>query len=152
MKFRYLFVGIYLTTTILALAGCVEDGADSGSTGTVSSIDSRTEDSANGVDSGDEENQIQSGILTAGDIDDNLNFYAFMNHINSILQVDVNQVFPNIDLVDRITIQVVDVNGEGVSNARLKILDNTSSILFEALTTTGGIFYFFPTIDGIVNE
>ena len=157
MTTRYLFIGLCLLA--FTIFGCNGNDSEDITTLEVSSDyltggEGITSDSISDSGSGsnsEDGNGIQSGMLTAGDIDDNLNFDAFQNHIDSVLQSDVDQVFPSINITDRITIRITDVNGEGVSNARLRILDNASVILFESYSNTDGVFYLFPTLDIGIN-
>jgi len=91
--------------------------------------------------------------LTAGDVDDNLNFDHYLSYINHTLNnsdgVNPNSVLPELDLKDRITIRVIDSSGIGVSNAMVNIAVNGSdSNLISSRAGTDGIFRFFPTQDG----
>lgn len=102
--------------------------------------------SGTGAGSGD---GTQAGTLTAGDIDDNLNFTAFENYISTVLQADTNHIFPDFHLTDRVIIRVVDMNGDGVANAQLSFSDTLASPLFETTANSNGDYYLFPTLDPI---
>lgn len=154
MNIQFLLKGLCLCLFSLLLVGCFN--GDSAAATTTSDAKGEPSDSE-GVGAGDagdskDSQVIQSGILTAGDIDDNLNFDAFLKQLNSILQADSEKVFPNISVADRITIKVSDAAGVGVSNARVAILDSEAVTLYQAFTNTEGRFYFFPNLDGIVAD
>lgn len=84
-----------------------------------------------------------SGTLTAGDIDDNLNFAAFQRYVNRHGQ---DPSLPSIDMSDRVTLHIVNDAGRGVSNARI------SSQKLDSYTGTDGRFYLFPQFDGITGS
>jgi len=91
----------------------------------------------------------QSGVLTAGDIDDNLNFAAFQNYLNNMLQADTNQTLPNVALSSRVTLKVVDATGAGVANAQVSLsTSEPNASQFEGVAGAEGVFYFFPQYDG----
>ncbi len=89
-----------------------------------------------------------AGTLTAGDIDDNLNFDAFQSYAN--LQTANDRSLPLVDMKDRVTIRIVDSAGKGISNARVSvgsIQDSRPQI--NTYAGTDGQFYLFPNFDGI---
>ncbi|MBE9563118.1 MAG: VWA domain-containing protein [Proteobacteria bacterium] len=81
-----------------------------------------------------------AGTLTAGDIDDNLNFTAFQNYLNR----QQDNSLPFATMFDRVLLNIVDKDGKGMSNARVR-LDNKLNMY----TGTDGRFYLFPKFDGI---
>jgi hypothetical protein len=92
---------------------------------------------------------IQSGTLTAGDIDDNLNFAAFQRYLNSMLQADSGRVLPTVPVADRVTLRIVDREGRGVANAGVSILaGDAAPPLLESVAGADGVFRFFPGYDG----
>lgn len=92
---------------------------------------------------------IQSGILTAGDIDDNLNFAAFQRYLNSMLQSDSGRVLPTVLLADRVTLRIVDREGRGVANGGVSIFaGDAATPLLESVAGADGVFRFFPKYDG----
>jgi len=93
----------------------------------------------------EETNHLQSGTLTAGSLDDNLNFTAFQDYLNQQLQANHATILPIINLSDRITLHVIDENGQGVGNAQVQITPPQSqSATTVGLTATNGDFYLFP--------
>ena len=91
----------------------------------------------------------QSGILTAGDIDDNLNFAAYLKYQSSMLQADTSQTLPSVPLGNRVTVRVLDDSSKGVANARVKVFTDTNAApIFEGTAGADGHFRFFPTLDG----
>lgn len=93
---------------------------------------------------------IQSGVLTAGDIDDNLNFLAFQHYLSSMFQSDSSQVLPNVSLAGRVTVKILDTQGQGVANARVSLFTGAStSPALEASAGADGVFHFFPHYDGL---
>jgi len=93
-----------------------------------------------------------SGTLTAGGIDDNLNFAAFQGYLNRQQQDD--RSLPIIDMSDRVTLSIVDDAGKGVSNASLRVLNSPidSAPLIDTYVGTDGRFYLFPKFDGVTNS
>ncbi|MDM8561169.1 vWA domain-containing protein [Candidatus Parabeggiatoa sp. HSG14] len=92
-----------------------------------------------------------SGTLTAGDIDDNLNFAAFQRYQN---RQQGDRYLPFVDMSDRVTLHIVDSEGQGVSNARVGVLNSPidSAPVIETYAGTDGRFYLFPEFDGITNS
>lgn len=89
------------------------------------------------------------GILTAGDIDDNLNFDAFQTYLNSASQADSSQVLPAVTINDRVEIHVTDDSGAGAANARVTITAQGSPApLIDGYCNSEGVFHFFPALDG----
>ena len=92
---------------------------------------------------------IQSGTLTAGDIDDNFNFAAFQRYLNMMLQSDSGRVLPPVPVADRVTLRIVDSEGRGVANAGVSIfVGDAASPLLESVAGANGVFRFFPKYDG----
>jgi len=95
---------------------------------------------------------IQSGTLTAGDIDDNLNFTAFQQYLNKQLQADKAQILPSFGVANRVTLQIVDTAGRGVSHARVRISDtNMTKRFLETVAGSDGRCHLFPAFDGLNN-
>ncbi len=67
------------------------------------------------------EGGLQSGTLTAGSFDDNLNLDAFRKFISGLLQADASGELPKLTLGDRAIITVLDEAGEPVGNARVVV-------------------------------
>lgn len=154
---RVLVFIVFLCLTQLAITACGgsagsggSDGTDAigagggGGTGDESAASGGDSSSSGGADTG---GGYQAGTLTAGDIDDNLNYTAFQNYIDSVQQADTYQIFPDFQLEDRITIYVSDINGEGYSNAQLRFTDSEDNLLLDTSTSTNGYYYFFPVLD-----
>jgi len=90
-----------------------------------------------------------AGQLTAGDVDDNLNFDLFLNYLENLQQSGNVQTLPSAQFSDRVTIRIRDGNGDGVSHAYVKITpEDSQSSIIETYAASNGIFRFFPTIDG----
>jgi hypothetical protein len=82
---------------------------------------------------------IQSGLLTAGEIDDNQNITAFSRYLK-MMRSQLSQ-YPLVTNQQRIHLKVVDTSGRGVSNAKIKIGSQTY------YTRTDGNFYFYPKLE-----
>lgn len=94
-----------------------------------------------------------AGNLTAGDVDDNLNFDFFLEYIDNLQQSSNVQTLPSAQFADRVTIRILDGNGVGVSHAYVKITaEGAQSPLVETYAASNGIFRFFPTLDGADGE
>ena len=103
----------------------------------------------------------QAGILTAGDVDDGLNWEAFLGYVRRTLdahppQGDANerrmregQVFPDLGLDDRVTLQVEDRSGDPVAGARVRVEADGGSRAKRLITETGtdGRLALFPGYD-----
>lgn len=90
----------------------------------------------------------QAGTLTAADIDDNLNFNFFSGYLNWAQQG--NAELPSAVLSDRLTINLVDGDGQPLSNAELAFSGSLDS-MFLATTDAGGTARIFPTYSGITD-
>jgi Mg-chelatase subunit ChlD len=88
-----------------------------------------------------------SGTLTAGDIDDNLNFAAFQRYLNR----QKDQTLPFVEMSDRVALHIVDNAGKNLSNARVRI---SSSMVpqIDRYAGTDGRFYLFPKFDNVTNS
>jgi len=87
------------------------------------------------------------GLLTAGDVDDNLNFAFFTGYLGRTREAA--PVLPAVNLSDRVTIRVVSVDGSPVPSARISIkADGGTSPLIESYAGSDGVFHFFPELDG----
>jgi Mg-chelatase subunit ChlD len=92
---------------------------------------------------------VQSGVLTAGDIDDNLNLAAFQRYLDTQRQADSAQVLPDVPVADRVTLRIVDVEGRGIANARVSLsTDDSTAPILESVAGADGVFRFFPGYDG----
>lgn len=91
--------------------------------------------------------QPQSGLLTAADIDDNVNYGAWQRYNESQTQYWNNNLgLPFIPTADRIAFRVVTAAGDPVSHAQLKFEWGVfNSVAGE--TGTNGMFYFYPAFD-----
>jgi len=88
--------------------------------------------------------------LTAGDVDDNLNFDYFIDYMENMRSSEIYGTLPALNLTDRVVLNIVDNNGIGVSNAFVQIIsEGTNKVLLENYAGTNGIFYFFPQLDGV---
>jgi Mg-chelatase subunit ChlD len=83
---------------------------------------------------------LQAGILTAAEIDDNLNFTAFKKYLKNSLKDSLKQL-PRVTQGTRVHIKVVDATGRGVSNAQLMIEGQ------RYYTRSDGHFYFYPSYE-----
>jgi len=101
--------------------------------------------------------QLPVNVLTAGDIDDNLNYIYFSNYIASQLESNTaltqsQQALPEFRVEDRVAIKVLDGEGVGLANAQVEFSSSTSGqALLKSYTGSDGFFYLFPKFDN-VNE
>jgi hypothetical protein len=91
----------------------------------------------------------QSGVLTAGDVDDNLNFAAFASYADRYTKDHGQAAAPALTLSDRITFEITDARGQPVSNARIKATRAGGAPAFESYAGTDGVFRLFPQADGL---
>ncbi len=90
----------------------------------------------------------QAGVLTAAEIDDNLNFEFFKDYLGRAQQ-QFGQTRPAITLQDRLTLRVVGANGVGLGNARLDISSGQQSTTI--FTSSAGTAYLYPTLSGLAD-
>ncbi len=92
-------------------------------------------------------------LLTAGDVDDNLNFGFFNNFLGTMQDLDLDEVLPRVQLDDRVTFRILDADENVVSNAYVSITPEGGELpLIETYAGSNGIFRFFPTIDSAGDE
>lgn len=85
--------------------------------------------------------------LTAGDVDDNLNFQAYSTWAERLRENTTS--LPALNLTDRVTLRVVDAAGLPVSRALVSVDWQGAPEPRRALPTgTDGVLRFFPAIDG----
>ena len=88
-----------------------------------------------------------AGELTAGDVDDNLQFSYYLEYLAHTLQN--NTRVPKLEVHDRVILKVVDGDGLPVSHALISVsVAGAPEPLIESYTNTAGVFYFFPEHDG----
>lgn len=90
----------------------------------------------------------QAGVLTAADIDENLNLNSLQKYLTEQRRQDKSQILPSLNTTDRVTIDIRDSQGIGMSNARVQIFDGTTLVL-ESVSGANGIFYFYPSYDAV---
>ena len=99
--------------------------------------------------------QGAANVLTAGDIDDNINFSDFKNYISKQLNeekslIQNQNLLPKFKIDDRIEFSILDKNGAGISNAQVEFNSPTSQqSLLKIHTGSNGIFYLFPDFDNL---
>jgi len=121
------------------------DGTLDGGGGDVPRVPSDGGGDTGGGTDGGSNGGPQAGLLTAGDVDDNLNFGFFTTYISGLLQSDSGQVLPRVNLAERITIRVVDPTGAPVPNARVRVLaQEGASPIVESWASYDGVFRYFP--------
>jgi hypothetical protein len=90
----------------------------------------------------------QAGTLTAGDIDDNLNFAAFQTYLSGLQQSEPGRQLPAVTLADRFSVRVTDAASKPVANAKIKIFGGAEPTpFFEGWAGANGVFQFFPNYD-----
>jgi hypothetical protein len=149
---RQLLVSVMLIAGVL-LTACGAPAATPGVSGSSSSsavaAPAAREASAAGEAGKASSSGIQSGVLTAGDIDDNLNFAAFQRYLNTMLQSDSGRILPPVPMADRVTLRIVDREGRGVANAGVSIFTGDAATpLLASVAGADGVFRFFPVYDG----
>ena len=90
--------------------------------------------------------QPEVGLLTAADIDDNLNLSYFADIVADWQQAEGRDV-PFVDLRDRVVIDVVGDNGVGVGNLALTITAGQSSRI--VVTDSAGRAHVYPAWLGL---
>ena len=88
----------------------------------------------------------QAGTLTAGDIDDNLNFNFFTGYLERT-QSTYGQALPQINVGDRVILEVIGANSVGLANAQVEITSSQKTAT--VFTNSAGTAYLFPTQFGL---
>lgn len=128
--------------------GTPTDGStDGSSTPTAPGDDGGDADSGEG-DGGN--GGVQSGTLTAGSFDDNLNLGVFRDFITSVLQSDQAGRYPNVALGQRIIVTVRDQQGVPIADARVVITPEgqPEAVLLDQVTGSDGRVLFLTGLDG----
>jgi hypothetical protein len=94
-----------------------------------------------------QEVEVEPGVLTAGDIDDNLNLRQFTASQNKMLQSDKEGLLPSIKTRNRVVLRVLDSEHKPVSNAKVIILADQKEIV--AHTRSDGYLYLYPSLHRI---
>ena len=108
----------------------------------------------------DRQRRAQPGLLTAGDIDDGLNWPAYLGYVRRTLDAQGQrtggqrrgadgQAYPDLALEDRVLVRVVDQAGHPVAGARVTV-EGTGGTRARRLVTeagTDGRLALFPRFD-----
>jgi hypothetical protein len=85
----------------------------------------------------------QSGLLTAGTWDDNLNFGFYRDYLRQAALTQVNGL-PQIPRENRLEVEVTDAAGAPLSGAMVTVTDAAGIKLLEAPTRSDGRLFFLP--------
>ncbi len=85
----------------------------------------------------------QSGLLTAGTWDDNLNFGFYKDYLLQTARTQANGL-PQIPRENRLEIEVTDAAGAPLSGAMVTVTDAAGIKLLEAPTRSDGMLFFLP--------
>ena len=88
----------------------------------------------------------QSGILTAADVDDNLNLSHFQKYVDRVLQSTKESTLPFMATKNRVKLTIKSADGKGLNHVKVKVAD------FIGYTNSQGILYLFPTLDNIPTQ
>lgn len=95
----------------------------------------------------------QSGILTAGDYDDQLNPWLYQSFSNNYLQnVRPQQNIPRLDLNQRVAVSVKGSNGMPYAGASISVMSEQGSQLVKVVTPANGTAYLYRDIDNLSDE
>lgn len=134
-------------------SGGAEDGSEPSADGGADASDSGASDTDTGGDTTSDattdDNGAQSGTLTAGSFDDNLNLDVFEGFITEVLQSDEAGDYPNLPLGQRIIVTVKDEQGVPVMDARVVITPEgeEDTTLLDQMTGSDGRVLFLTGLD-----
>lgn len=95
----------------------------------------------------------QSGILTAGDYDDQLNPWWYQQYSNHYLSnVRPQQNLPTLDLIQRVPVTVVDNKSVPYAGASIYLLDQQGNHIKRVITPASGTAYLYRDLDGLNDE
>jgi Mg-chelatase subunit ChlD len=141
-----LLLGTAVLTSCASIGGSTRESTSGDAPATTSPSPSPITSPPTG---GGQQPPVQSGILTAGDIDDNLNLAAYGKYVNSMRQADKAQILPAFSSADRVSVGILDANGKGLPNAKVKVfVGQPETLLLESSAGNDGVFRFFPSYDG----
>ena len=89
----------------------------------------------------------QSGSLTAADYDDNLNPDLYAAYASKALQAAGQADLPFVDTRTRVSVKVVDANGQPVPHARINVARAGNPL--KLVSASDGTASFYPAFDGI---
>jgi len=92
------------------------------------------------------QHEAQSGVLTAADVDDNLNLSHFQKYVNKILQSTNEGTYPFMNTKDRVKLTIESSNGKGMNHVKVKVGN------FIGYTNSQGVLYLFPSVDNIPTQ
>lgn len=100
---------------------------------------------------------IQSGTLTAGSFDDNLNYGVYQSFITQLLQNDAAEQLPALNLGRRVVITVRNDAGQPVGDARVSVIgsdanDQQGQAALDTTTGSDGRVLFLTSLDGAGDE
>ncbi len=102
-------------------------------------------------DLGEQAPRPEPGLLTAADIDDNLNYDFFLKYLGRAREAAPE--LPAVDLSGRVTMRVRGVSGEPAPNACVQIWPTgTSSSSVSGYAGSDGTYYFYPGMDGMSGQ
>ncbi len=84
----------------------------------------------------------QAGLLTAAEVNDNLNYDFFLGYLDRTA-TNFGQLLPYPDLTQRISLEVVDSNGVGIANTPVRV-STDGGPEFIVHTNSAGTARFFP--------
>lgn len=143
---KFITVGFILGSTIILSACAAENAGEYSGTDASASSEPVAESGSSDKASEPGNSGIQAGILTAGDIDDNLNFELFQNYLDSNSQDQQIQT----SLHGRITIKVSDADQNPAGNIALSLsLEGSDAPFLTSYTGANGEFQFFPQLFGV---
>ena len=93
----------------------------------------------------------QSGILTAGDYDDQLNPQRYQNYARNALQnfgANVQAPMLNLDPDERVQLRIEDANGNPQARAHVQIKTNNNNDL-NLRTAADGTVWLYPSMDAL---
>ncbi len=164
MRSTHLGAGVFVVAVSLALAGCAGNSAggrwEPSGSGTGSGTGTGTgTGSGSGVGTGSTGSPVsggstgtsgtsgggtpQSGLLTAGTWDDNLNFDFYLEYLRQTAITQVNGL-PQIPREHRLEVRVTDAVGAPLSAATVTVTDANGLKLLEAPTRSDGRVFFLP--------
>lgn len=128
-----------------------ESAADESTDAAAGESDRAASDDDAGISAEDAELQEQprpqAGLLTAGDIDDNLNYGFFLDYLLGFEQ-DYGQNLATATMDGRINLVVTDGQDRGLANARLE-LEADNGARATAFTNAAGVSYFYPAANDL---
>lgn len=91
-----------------------------------------------------------AAVLTAGDVDDHLNWERYLRYVERTTGGQTRSDLPSLDLDDRVTLRILDVDGKPAALARVEVfVPDVDRAPVRIVAGADGVARLFPRHDGL---